>query len=90
MTVKDPTGILDASRVKTYLLYSMYPLMKLYGKNAMPDPTVRPPSRCYDNVFMRFSHVMPFLKWLKYAVFYSVFLFAAPHGTVLAPVILSI
>ena len=37
MTVKDPTGILDASRVKTYLLYSMYPLMKLYGKNAMPD-----------------------------------------------------
>lgn len=37
MTIKDPTGILDASRVKTYLLYSMYPLMKLYGKNAMPD-----------------------------------------------------
>ncbi len=30
-------GILDSSRVKTYLKYSLYPLMHLYGKNAMPD-----------------------------------------------------
>ena len=37
MTIKDTAGILDANRVKTYLLYSMYPLMLLYGKNAMPD-----------------------------------------------------
>ena len=37
MTIKDNAGILDSSRVKTYLLYSMFPLMKLYGKNAMPD-----------------------------------------------------
>jgi transcriptional regulator with XRE-family HTH domain len=37
MTVKDHTGLLDKSRVKDYLLYSMYPLMMLYGKNAMPD-----------------------------------------------------
>lgn len=37
MTVKDHIGLLDKSRVKDYLLYSMYPLMMLYGKNAMPD-----------------------------------------------------
>jgi len=37
MTVKDHTGLLDKSRIKDYLLYSMYPLMMLYGKNAMPD-----------------------------------------------------
>ncbi|MBO6298471.1 MAG: helix-turn-helix transcriptional regulator [Lachnospiraceae bacterium] len=30
-------GLLDSSRVKTYLKNSMYPLMHLYGKNAMPD-----------------------------------------------------
>ena len=28
---------LDASRVKTYLKNSMYPLMYLFGKNSMPD-----------------------------------------------------
>ncbi|MBE5907973.1 MAG: helix-turn-helix transcriptional regulator [Lachnospiraceae bacterium] len=37
MTLKDQGGLLDASRVKDYLLYSMRPLMMLYGKNAMPD-----------------------------------------------------
>ena len=36
-TVKDSKGLLDASRVKTYLKYSLMPLMELYGKNAMPD-----------------------------------------------------
>ena len=30
-------GALDASRVKTYLIHSLLPLMNLYGKNAMPD-----------------------------------------------------
>ena len=30
-------GILDASRVKTYLKNSLYPLMFLFGKNSMPD-----------------------------------------------------
>ena len=30
-------GSLDASRVKTYIKYSLYPLMHLYGKNSMPD-----------------------------------------------------
>lgn len=30
-------GALDSSRVKTYLKYSLYPLMHLFGKNAMPD-----------------------------------------------------
>ena len=30
-------GMLDSSRVKTYLKNSLYPLMHLYGKNAMPD-----------------------------------------------------
>lgn len=30
-------GTLDASRVKTYLKNSMYPLMYLFGKNSMPD-----------------------------------------------------
>ena len=30
-------GKLDANRVKTYLKYSLYPLMFLYGKNSMPD-----------------------------------------------------
>ena len=30
-------GALDASRVKTYLKNSMYPLMYLFGKNSMPD-----------------------------------------------------
>ena len=35
-----PDGLnvaLDASRVKTYLKNSMYPLMYLFGKNSMPD-----------------------------------------------------
>lgn len=36
-TVSDPKGLLDASRVKTYLIHSMFPLMMLYGKNSMPD-----------------------------------------------------
>lgn len=30
-------GKLDASRVKTYLMNSLYPLMFMYGKNSMPD-----------------------------------------------------
>lgn len=30
-------GALDSSRVKTYLKYSLYPLMHLFGKNNMPD-----------------------------------------------------
>ena len=30
-------GALDASRVKTYLKNSMYPLMYLFGKNSMPE-----------------------------------------------------
>ena len=30
-------GALDATRVKTYLKNSMYPLMYLFGKNSMPD-----------------------------------------------------
>ncbi len=30
-------GMLDSSRVKTYLKNSLYPLMHLYGKNAIPD-----------------------------------------------------
>ena len=30
-------GALDASRVKTYIKYSLYPLLHLYGKNSMPD-----------------------------------------------------
>ena len=30
-------GALDASRVKTYLKNSLYPLMYLFGKNSMPD-----------------------------------------------------
>lgn len=33
----DIYGLLDESRVKTYLKNSMYPLMYLYGKNYMPD-----------------------------------------------------
>ena len=33
----DVNGALDASRVKTYLKNSMYPLMYLFGKNSMPD-----------------------------------------------------
>ena len=37
MTIKDSAGLLDASRIRTYLLYSLAPLMSLYGKNAMPD-----------------------------------------------------
>lgn len=36
-TVKDTKGILDANRVKSYLKYSLLPLMELYGKNSMPD-----------------------------------------------------
>ena len=28
---------LDSSRIKTYLKYSLYPLMHLFGKNSMPD-----------------------------------------------------
>ncbi len=34
-TIKDSKGFLDTSRVKTYLMNSMLPLMKLYGKNDM-------------------------------------------------------
>lgn len=30
-------GALDASRVKGYMKYSLYPLLHLYGKNSMPD-----------------------------------------------------
>ena len=30
-------GALDATRVKTYLKNSMYPLMYLFGKNSIPD-----------------------------------------------------
>ena len=30
-------GALDSSRIKTYLKYSLYPLMHLFGKNSMPD-----------------------------------------------------
>lgn len=37
MTFHDKKGMLDSSRVKGYLQYSMQPLMMLYGKNAMPD-----------------------------------------------------
>lgn len=36
-TINDTLGILDTNRVKTYLKFSLLPLMKLYGKNAMPD-----------------------------------------------------
>ena len=36
-TIKDTKGLLDATRVKGYLKGSMYPLMMLYGKVAMPD-----------------------------------------------------
>jgi transcriptional regulator with XRE-family HTH domain len=36
-TIKDTIGLLDNSRVKTYLQNSLFPLMKLYGKNSMPD-----------------------------------------------------
>lgn len=35
-----PSGLnaaLDSSRIKTYLKYSLYPLMNLFGKNSMPD-----------------------------------------------------
>lgn len=30
-------GALDASRIKTYLTNSLYPLMHLFGKKSMPD-----------------------------------------------------
>lgn len=30
-------GALDSSRIKTYLKYSLYPLMHLFGKNSMSD-----------------------------------------------------
>lgn len=36
-TVNNPKGLLNANRVKTYLKYSLLPLMELFGKNAMPD-----------------------------------------------------
>ena len=36
-TLKDSKGLLDNSRVKKYLKGSLLPLMKLYGKNSMPD-----------------------------------------------------
>lgn len=36
-TLKDSKGLLDNSRVKSYLKWSLLPLMKLYGKNSMPD-----------------------------------------------------
>ena len=36
-TFKDKMGLLDSSRVKTYLRGSLLPLMELYGKNCMPD-----------------------------------------------------
>lgn len=35
--IKDTKGLLDASRVRTYLKFSLLPLMNLYGKNSMPD-----------------------------------------------------
>lgn len=36
-TVTDKKGLLDNSRIKNYLMYSLFPLMQLYGKNSMPD-----------------------------------------------------
>lgn len=36
-TFTDSKELLDASRVKTYLNYSLFPLMGLLCKNAMPD-----------------------------------------------------
>ncbi len=36
-TIKDTKGLLDASRVRTYLKHSLLPLMELYGKTSMPD-----------------------------------------------------
>ena len=36
-TIHDPKGLLDKNRVKVYLKNSLFPLMLLYGKNAMPD-----------------------------------------------------
>ena len=34
-SIKDTKGFLDTSRVRSYLMNSMLPLMKLYGKNEM-------------------------------------------------------
>ena len=34
-SIKDSKGFLDTSRVKSYLVNSLLPLMKLYGKNEM-------------------------------------------------------
>ena len=34
---KDTKGIMDKSRIKAYLKFSLFPLMELYGKNNMPD-----------------------------------------------------
>lgn len=36
-TFKETKGLLDTSRVRTYQKGSLFPLMELYGKNAMPD-----------------------------------------------------
>lgn len=34
---KDSKGKMDKSRIKNYLIFSLFPLMELYGKNSMPD-----------------------------------------------------
>lgn len=36
-TIKDKLGILDNNRVKVYINASLMPLMKLYGKNELPE-----------------------------------------------------
>lgn len=36
-TIKDATGILDSSRIRTYVKFSLLPLLKLYGKNGIVD-----------------------------------------------------
>lgn len=46
-----------------------------------PEPTVRPPSRYWNGVFLRFFFILRCKNPLKYAVFYTVFLFARFLGT---------
>ncbi len=36
-TIHDTYGILDENRIKTYLKGSLLPLMRLYGKNELPE-----------------------------------------------------
>lgn len=36
-TIKDKYGFLDNSRIRSYLKFTLYPLMQLYGKNELPD-----------------------------------------------------